>query len=154
MAGDVPGGFDSLAQGRFGKVGGRGGPAALAGVDRQVQRAISCLLNGFDIVLSDRDRQAQAFRDFRRGVGSADLARVGEAKSVIAQFSMNSHTEEESVDDGYDENGYDRPSKSQVKREMHALLDLGKQLIELRSAWRSARPAAKAAAARSTSWAS
>lgn len=30
-----------------------------------------------------------------------------------------------------DENGYDRPSKSQVKREMHALLDLGKQLIEL-----------------------
>ena len=44
---------------------------------------------------------------------------------------MNSHTEEESVDDGYDENGYDRPSKSQVKREMHALLDLGKQLIAL-----------------------
>ncbi|MFD4840182.1 ribosome biogenesis factor YjgA [Achromobacter sp. NPDC058515] len=44
---------------------------------------------------------------------------------------MNSHPEEESVDDGYDENGYDRPSKSQVKREMHALLDLGKQLIDL-----------------------
>ncbi len=34
-------------------------------------------------------------------------------------------------DDGYDENGYDRPSKSQVKRDMHALLDLGKQLIGL-----------------------
>lgn len=30
-----------------------------------------------------------------------------------------------------DENGYDRPSKSQVKREMHALHDLGKKLIEL-----------------------
>ncbi|GHC48435.1 UPF0307 protein [Alcaligenes pakistanensis] len=30
-----------------------------------------------------------------------------------------------------DENGYDRPSKSQVKREMHALLDLGKRLIEV-----------------------
>ncbi|CAM4042402.1 ribosome biogenesis factor YjgA [Bordetella tumulicola] len=30
-----------------------------------------------------------------------------------------------------DENGYDRPSKSQIKRDMHALLDLGKQLIEL-----------------------
>lgn len=30
-----------------------------------------------------------------------------------------------------DENGYDRPSKSHVKREMHALLDLGKRLIEL-----------------------
>ena len=44
---------------------------------------------------------------------------------------MNSHTEEESVDEGYDENGYDRPSKSQIKREMHALLDLGKQLIAL-----------------------
>ncbi|AUT45936.1 ribosome biogenesis factor YjgA [Achromobacter sp. AONIH1] len=44
---------------------------------------------------------------------------------------MNSHPEEESVDEGYDENGYDRPSKSQVKREMHALLDLGKQLIAL-----------------------
>jgi ribosome-associated protein len=52
------------------------------------------------------------------------------AKSVIAQFSMNSHIEEESTD-GYDENGYDRPSKSQIKRDMHALLDLGKQLIEL-----------------------
>ena len=35
------------------------------------------------------------------------------------------------ITDGYDENGYDRPSKSQVKRDMHALLDLGKQLIEL-----------------------
>jgi len=44
---------------------------------------------------------------------------------------MNSHPQEDSVDDGYDENGYDRPSKSQVKREMHALLDLGKQLIAL-----------------------
>lgn len=82
---------------------------------------------------------------------------------------MNSHIEEESSD-GYDENGYDRPSKSQVKREMHALLDLGKQLIELsperlkqlpwpnastrRSARRSAPPAAKAGAARPTSWAS
>jgi ribosome-associated protein len=30
-----------------------------------------------------------------------------------------------------DENGYDRPSKSQVKREMHALLDLGKELVDL-----------------------
>lgn len=44
---------------------------------------------------------------------------------------MNSHPQEDSVDDGYYENGYDRPSKSQVKREMHALLDLGKQLIAL-----------------------
>jgi len=30
-----------------------------------------------------------------------------------------------------DENGYDRPSKSQVKREMHALHDLGKELVDL-----------------------
>lgn len=30
-----------------------------------------------------------------------------------------------------DDHGYDRPSKSQIKREMHALLELGKQLIEL-----------------------
>jgi len=44
---------------------------------------------------------------------------------------MNSNSQEDSVDDGYDENGYDRPSKSQVKRDMHALLDLGKQLIAL-----------------------
>jgi ribosome-associated protein len=29
------------------------------------------------------------------------------------------------------EDDYERPSKSHVKREMHALLDLGKQLIEL-----------------------
>jgi ribosome-associated protein len=30
-----------------------------------------------------------------------------------------------------DENGYDRPSKSQLKREMHALQELGQALIEL-----------------------
>ncbi len=38
---------------------------------------------------------------------------------------------EMSAGDDFDDNGYDRPSKSQVKREMHALLDLGKQLVEL-----------------------
>src|SRR5690606_38640592 len=32
---------------------------------------------------------------------------------------------------GVDENGYDRPSKSQVKREMLALQGLGKQLVDL-----------------------
>ncbi|MBJ7264003.1 MAG: ribosome-associated protein [Burkholderiaceae bacterium] len=30
-----------------------------------------------------------------------------------------------------DDHGYDRPSKSQVKRDMHALLDLGKALVDL-----------------------
>ncbi|MCD0505592.1 ribosome biogenesis factor YjgA [Bordetella petrii] len=44
---------------------------------------------------------------------------------------MNSRTPDPADDAELDENGYDRPSKSQVKREMHALLDLGKQLIEL-----------------------
>jgi ribosome-associated protein len=44
---------------------------------------------------------------------------------------MNSTISDSTPDDGFDENGYDRPSKSQIKREMHALLDLGKQLIEL-----------------------
>ncbi|MNI33321.1 hypothetical protein D3C73_872630 [compost metagenome] len=78
VASDVPGGLDRLAQGGFGKVGGRGGAAALAGVDRQVQRAVARLLNGLDVVLADRDRQSQAFRDFRRRVRGADLARVGE----------------------------------------------------------------------------
>jgi ribosome-associated protein len=34
-------------------------------------------------------------------------------------------------DDEFEDGGYDRPSKSQVKREMHALLDLGKELVEL-----------------------
>ncbi len=34
-------------------------------------------------------------------------------------------------DTGVDENGYDRPSKSQVKRDMLALQDLGKQLVDL-----------------------
>jgi len=37
----------------------------------------------------------------------------------------------EPAESDFDDNGYDRPSKSQVKRDMHALLDLGKQLIEL-----------------------
>lgn len=40
-----------------------------------------------------------------------------------------SFPDQETPDD-YDDYD-DRPSKSQVKREMHALLDLGKQLIEL-----------------------
>ncbi len=78
MARDVPGGFHRLAQRRFGKIGGGGGAAALAGVDRQVQRAVARLFDGFNVVLADGDRQAQAFRDFRRGVGGADLARIGE----------------------------------------------------------------------------
>lgn len=34
-------------------------------------------------------------------------------------------------DSGVDENGYDRPSKSQMKRDMLALQDLGKQLVDL-----------------------
>jgi len=44
---------------------------------------------------------------------------------------MNSPIPDPASDAEFDENGYDRPSKSQIKREMHALLDLGKQLIEL-----------------------
>ncbi|SMG15772.1 ribosome biogenesis factor YjgA [Paraburkholderia susongensis] len=37
----------------------------------------------------------------------------------------------ESVVTEVDENGYDRPSKSQIKREMHALQELGAALVEL-----------------------
>lgn len=44
---------------------------------------------------------------------------------------MHSEHPDSVGDDGLDDNGYDRPSKSQVKRELHALLDLGKELIEL-----------------------
>src|SRR5690606_8287973 len=46
-------------------------------------------------------------------------------------FLMNSSIPDPTVEAEFDENGYDRPSKSQIKRDMHALLDLGKQLIEL-----------------------
>ena len=44
---------------------------------------------------------------------------------------MNPHTtpEEDGLSDA--DTAYDRPSKSQIKREMHALLDLGKELVEL-----------------------
>ncbi|NLY63640.1 MAG: ribosome-associated protein [Alcaligenaceae bacterium] len=38
------------------------------------------------------------------------------------------HTDQTDQDDN---DFYDRPSKSQVKRELHAILDLGKQVIEL-----------------------
>lgn len=43
---------------------------------------------------------------------------------------MNSNTPDpaQDSDDDFDDRG---PSKSQVKREMHALLDLGKELVEL-----------------------
>lgn len=44
---------------------------------------------------------------------------------------MNSPLPDPASEAELDENGYDRPSKSQIKREMHALLDLGKQLIAL-----------------------
>jgi len=44
---------------------------------------------------------------------------------------MNAPIQAPLDDDDFDENGHDRPSKSQIKREMHALLDLGKELIEL-----------------------
>ncbi|WP_118180804.1 ribosome biogenesis factor YjgA [Paraburkholderia phosphatilytica] len=36
-----------------------------------------------------------------------------------------------SADDAHDDHGYDRPSKSQLKREMHALQALGVALVEL-----------------------
>ena len=44
---------------------------------------------------------------------------------------MNSNTppEEDGLSDA--DSLYDRPSKSQIKRELHALLDLGKELVEL-----------------------
>jgi ribosome-associated protein len=38
---------------------------------------------------------------------------------------------EPAADNVVDENGYDRPSKSQLKREMHALQELGEALIAL-----------------------
>jgi ribosome-associated protein len=43
---------------------------------------------------------------------------------------MHAHSDTPDHDDAYDDYD-DRPSKSQVKREMHALLDLGKELIDL-----------------------
>jgi ribosomal 50S subunit-associated protein YjgA (DUF615 family) len=66
-----------------------------------------------------------------------------------------------------DENGYDRPSKSQLKREMHALQELGEALIALpKDALKrmpkssttpcvkpAASPITKASAARSSTWA-
>lgn len=44
---------------------------------------------------------------------------------------MNPSIPDPAAEPEVDENGYSRPSKSQIKRDMHALLDLGKQLIEL-----------------------
>jgi ribosome-associated protein len=46
---------------------------------------------------------------------------------------MNRKTRIQPIDAGEeaDDNGYDRPSKSQLKREMHALQELGQDLIEL-----------------------
>ena len=38
---------------------------------------------------------------------------------------------EHNNDPSFDDNGYDGPSKSQVKRELHAIVDLTKELIEL-----------------------
>lgn len=47
---------------------------------------------------------------------------------LMANAPQNS---DDTPDADVDENGYSRPSKSQRKREMHALLDLGKRLVEL-----------------------
>ena len=50
---------------------------------------------------------------------------------------MNRKTRIQPIDSGRDderepdENGYDRPSKSQLKRDMHALQELGEALIAL-----------------------
>ncbi|MEI2418487.1 ribosome biogenesis factor YjgA [Orrella sp. JC864] len=46
---------------------------------------------------------------------------------------MNVHSPQpgDAPGSGFDDDFDDRPSKSQVKREMHALLDLGKTLVEL-----------------------
>jgi ribosome-associated protein len=47
-------------------------------------------------------------------------------KTRIQPIDSNSNAADEA-----DDNGYDRPSKSQLKREMHALQELGQALIEL-----------------------
>src|SRR5690606_29693306 len=85
VAGNVPGRLDGLAQRFFGKIGGRGRTAALAGIDGEVKRAVAGLFDGFDVVLAHRDRQAQAFRDFGDRVAGADAARVGQR--LLDQFA-------------------------------------------------------------------
>ena len=35
------------------------------------------------------------------------------------------------MEDSMDDNGYDGPSKSQLKRDSHALQEMGKQLVEM-----------------------
>jgi len=54
---------------------------------------------------------------------------------------MNPHTPYDAP--AHCDPGFDRPSKSQVKREMHALLDLGKELVELPPARLQALPLAE-----------
>ncbi len=84
MARDMPGGLDGLAQGRLGEVGGRGRAPALAGVHRQVQRAVAGLLDRFDIVFAYRHRQTQTFGDFGNRIAGADLARI--AQNLFDEF--------------------------------------------------------------------
>ncbi len=64
----------------------------------------------------------------RRGAVQAGRARHVTIRAMTRKTRIQPI---ESVVTEVDENGYDRPSKSQVKREMQALQDLGSELIAL-----------------------
>jgi ribosome-associated protein len=63
--------------------------------------------------------------------------RAGREAGASYNVGMNRKTRIQPIDSGRDDarepddNGYDRPSKSQLKREMHALQELGEALIAL-----------------------
>jgi ribosome-associated protein len=75
--------------------------------------------------------RSAVFRSARAALYGAAAGLQGPARYNIGMTRKTRIQPIESAEPEVDENGYDRPSKSQLKREMHALQELGEALIAL-----------------------
>ena len=85
IACDMPGCFDGFAQCLRGEIGCRRRTAPITGKHGHVQRPVTRLLDGFNVFISHRNRQAAAFRNFGSGIRSPQG--LGVFEGVVDQFA-------------------------------------------------------------------
>ena len=105
----------------------------LAFAEPGVAPAVLGLCHGFAPALSQVAGFAALAKTRARSLVRSSTA--GSARAARYNIGMTRKTRiqpmEPAADNVVDENGYDRPSKSQLKRDMHALQELGEALIAL-----------------------
>nr|GEU28106.1 putative aminotransferase [Tanacetum cinerariifolium] len=148
-AGDVVCGLHrGLERGRR-KIGRAGVAAPLADVDGDAHALVAVLLDGFDLAFTYRHRQSAAFADIDRAIGAA--LRFGIPENVLRQLlqlflvvhslqgrlragpKVNNMVNPNRGAVGFSstefEQEYERPSKSEMKRQVDALQKLGEALV-------------------------